>query len=1171
MNDRTSAGHRKRWPAPLGLVLMALCASSVFAQLDQGTITGVVQDSSGAVVSGAQVILTNTDTGLVLQTKTDARGVYIFSPVKIGHYSVSAATPGFQTTLQTNLQLNIQDRLNVVLVLNPGAVTQTITVTTAPPLLQSQSGSVSQEISTQTINNTPLNQRNWVYLAQLTTGVVPSSGTRGGGTGDFESNGQRAEQNNFILDGVDNNINIVDYENGSSYAIAPPPDALSEFKLETADYTAEYGHSAGSVLNASIKSGTNQIHGDVWEYFRNTSLDARNWNALVIPPYHMNQFGGTLGFPIFKNKLFYFGDIQDTRIAYAATNTYTTPTALMRQGNFTEILNTALTGNSSPVKLYQPNSGGTQPLTCSGQMNVMCLSQIDPVAQKLLSLYPQPNANGGKTFNNLVENLATDSDPVQWDQRVDWNISEKDQAYARFSYVHIMNRNTPPLGPVLDGTGNFVGSQDSYLTQNFMISETHLFNPNLTNEFRFSFNWGIFLNLQENYNVNEAASLGLGGMPFGPGFPDNGGLPSVTIGGITAFGTHGNDPSVEKQNVYQIIDNMTKILGNHSFKAGVDLQRIRVLFLQPPAPRGNYGYNGLYTSIPGQSFTGYGVADFLADQMNSASITNEPSLNDEQGYSSAYIEDNWRITSKLTLDLGLRYDYFQPYKEMAGLQANFVTTSAGIGTGTGIYLIPSASRSVALPAAFTSTLQQDNINLQYDSNSRLATEQKTAFAPRIGVAYQLGTKTVVRGGFGIFYGAIEGAGSNANIGENFPFVVHANLVTPSCSANKPCPSLGSQGATLEQGLSQQIAQGIQNFVSAPGLFGEDPSIRTPYTANYNVTVQRAFSNNLAATLGYVGNFSRNLITLVSSNGADALLRSGINSNTVQPFPQFSSANLLTYSGKSHYNALQATLQKRYANGLNFLASYTWSHGFDDSVDPLGGGIGDRNSNLIPIIDEYTNSSFDVRQRFTFNGFYQLPFGKGHAHLNGSRVADLVVGGWAANVTFFAQTGFPFTVGPNITTAGGGSARAILDADPFASGGTPNATNPNVTCAAQTHTTANWYNPCAFENPLAGNTIPAGTYITNLSQVLAYLGGNANRIYGPGFERINMSLFKDFTAWREQHLQFRVDIFNILNHPSWANPSTTNINSNGGTITGPVSFQSNTPDARFFQLALKYVF
>jgi hypothetical protein len=1158
-----------------GLILIFLCSTCLFAQLDQGTVTGVVEDSSGGVVPGAQVMLTSTDTGLVLQTRTDARGIYVFSPVKIGHYKVSAVAPGFQTTVQENLQLTLHERLNVPLTLNPGEVTQTVDVTAAPPLLQSQSGSVSQEISTRTINTTPLNQRNWVYLAQLSTGVVPSYGTRGGGTGDYEANGQRAEQNNFILDGVDNNINIVDFENGSTYAIAPPPDALSEFKLETADYSAEFGHSAGSVLNASIKSGTNSIHGDVWEYFRNTTLNARNWNSLMIPPYHMNQFGAMLGFPILRNKLFYFGDIQDTRIAYAATNTYTVPTALMRQGNFTELLNTTLTGQAKPIQLYQPNSGGgpggTAKLACNGVNNVFCPNQINPVALNLLSLYPQPNANGGRTFNNLVENLKTDSDPIQWDQRIDWNISSKDQSYARYSYMHIMNRNTPPLGPILDGTVNFVGSQDSYLTQNLMLSETHIFHPNLTNEFRFSFNWGTFLNLQENYDTNVAATLGLGGMPFGPGFPDNGGLPQISISNLTGFGTHGNDPSEEGQNVYQILDNVTKILGSHSLKAGVDLQSIRVHFLQPPTPRGGYGFTGLYTSIPGQSFTGYGVADFLADQMNSASITNEPVLNDEQWYRAGYVEDNWRVTKKVTIDAGLRYDYFQPYQELAGQQANFVPLTRSVGTGTGVYMIPAVSQYLALPLVFTNLLKQDNIDLQYSSNPRLSNGQKTNFSPRLGVAYQLDSKTVIRGGFGVFYGAIQSVGSAGNIGQNYPFLVHSSLVTPSCKAFNPCRSLQAQGATLEQGLSQQIAQGILNFISSPVLNGRDPSIQTPYTANYNFTVQRAFSNNMTATVGYVGNFSRHLITLVSSDPAFALESPGTNTQAVQPFPHFSNSNFLTYAGESNYNALQASLRKRYSNGLNFLATYTWSHALDDSVDPLGGGVGDRNTGLIPISDEYTNSNYDVRQRFTFNGYYELPFGKGRAHMNGSRLADAVAGGWALSLMFTAQTGLPFTVGPNISTAAGGSARAIPVGDVFAPGGTPNPTNPSVTCAARTHTTANWYNPCAFANPLPGNTIPPGARITNLSQVFAYLGGVSNTVYGPGFERVNMSVFKDFTGWREQYLQFRVDVFNVFNHPSWANPSTTGINSNGGTITGPIGFQANTPDARFFQLSLKYVF
>src|SRR6202041_20848 len=330
-------------------------------------------DNTGAVVPGAQVTLTATDTGLTLQQKSNGSGNYTFSPIKIGNYSVTASASGFQTTSRSSVHVDVQQRLQVNLALSPGQISQTVTVTGAVALLQTQSSAVGQVVDTKTINDTPLNGRNWVYIAQLTAGVAPPFGnTRGSGTGDFVANGQRAEQNNFILDGVDNNTNLVDFLNGSSYIMRPPPDALSEFSLQTSNFSAEFGHSAGAVLQASIKSGTNQIHGDVWEYVRNTSLDATPWNALTTPPYHQNQFGATFGFPIWKNKLFYFGDMEVNRIAISNPNVTTVPTPLMRQGNFLELLNPALTG-SPAVTLYQPNSANAaQPLTCNGQANVFC-------------------------------------------------------------------------------------------------------------------------------------------------------------------------------------------------------------------------------------------------------------------------------------------------------------------------------------------------------------------------------------------------------------------------------------------------------------------------------------------------------------------------------------------------------------------------------------------------------------------------------------------------------------------------------------------------------------------------------------------------------------------------------------------------------------------------------
>src|SRR6202000_2772646 len=340
----------------LAFLITVSLGSTCLAQVDQGAITGVVQDQSGAVVPNAAITVTNTDTGIAFQAKTNASGIYVVSPLKIGNYTVTATADGFQTTTRENLHVDAEARLGVNLTLQPGAVSQPVTVADAPPLLETQTGAVGQVISTETINNTPLNGRNWVYIAQLSAGVAPPFGnTRGSGTGDFVANGQNAEQNNFILDGVDNNTNLVDFLNGSSFVMRPPPDALAEFNLQTSNFSAEFGHSAGAVMNASIKSGTNQIHGDLWEYVRNTSLDAHNWNALTIPPYHQNQFGATLGFPIWRNKLFYFGDIEANRISISNPTPLNVPTALMKEGNFSELLNGSLTGVGAPTTLYQPN------------------------------------------------------------------------------------------------------------------------------------------------------------------------------------------------------------------------------------------------------------------------------------------------------------------------------------------------------------------------------------------------------------------------------------------------------------------------------------------------------------------------------------------------------------------------------------------------------------------------------------------------------------------------------------------------------------------------------------------------------------------------------------------------------------------------------------------------
>lgn len=1263
----------------IGLLLATLNATCVFAQVDQGTITGVVQDGTGAMIPDADVTLTNVETGLILRAKSSASGVYVFSPVKIGRYKVSASAANFETMVQENLTLHVSDRLNVNLTLRPGSVSETVTVTSAPALLQNQEASVNQVMDTQTINNTPLAERNWVYMAQLSTGVVPSYGTRGGGHGDYSANGQRANQNDYRLDGVDNNVAIVDYMNGAMYAVSPPPDALSEFKLDTAAYSAEYGHSAGSVLNVALKSGTNAIHGALWEYNRNTFFNAQNWNAnplLPIPPYHFNQFGATLGLPILKNKLFWFGDMQVTRLSLGAIGgPYSTPTPRMRQGDFSELLTAQNTsGGSCPVILFQPNANtgsyscankaptalsgalqqyGTQVTTANGYtyapgQNVFNPAVLNPVALNLLKLYPLPNYNGwtsanntnassyGTTYNNLLEVLPTWNNTVQWDQRLDWDISAKDRAYARYSYSYMYNTLTPPLGPILDGTTNYAGSRQHYMSQNFMLSETHLFNANYANELRFGYNWGNYQNLHANYNTNVAATLGLGGMPFGPGFFKNGGIPVINISGIQALGSHGNDPSIELQNVYQLLDNVTIIKGNHSIKAGVSFQNFRVFFLQPPNSRGTYGYNGTYTGVTSVGNTGYGVADFLVNQMNNNSITTEPIDNIQNWYNAAYVEDTWKVLPRLTITLGLRYDYNQPTGEMAGGFANFVpltkgfnynaTTKTVTGTGTANYVLPAKwqGNSTLLAPSFTSLLAANNVNLVYNSNPRLSEGQHYNFAPRLGIAIELDPKTVLRAGAGVFYGAIFGLGSNPNIGGNYPFMVRSGLNATTCvngnATNQSgitayCPSLSpttaasplgaglpgaaqnypstglyqNPGDTLELGMSNQIngPNGIKGFINSTVINGRDTEIKTPYVLNYNLTLQHTFANNLSGAIMYVGNVARHLPTLVNTNAAAVLQPNGKNSSLASWFPSLGSGNpWLHYGAESAYNSLQAKLERHYSNGMSFLASYTWAHNLDNSVDPLGGGTSYRMWQIIPITHEITNSNYDVRQRFTFNGSYELPFGRGRAFMShGPLWLDQIAGGWRSDLTYVAQSGLPFTVTTNgiNTPSGQGQARSILVGNPYGPGGVPNATNPQLTsCPTTVKNKTHWYNPCAFNNPLNGAATPnlnngIGSfpsnppYITDEPTALQYLGGKSNNVYGPGYQRINMGLGKQFTTFREQYVQFRADAFNLFNHPTWANPSNTGLSATAGLITSPLGLQSNVPDARFFQLSAKYVF
>ena len=1179
----------------LGLLLCS-SAAPLRAQGTSATINGRISDPQGNIVPGVDVRAVNIGTNVEYRSKTNEAGIYVIPELPPGHYRLAVRKEGFKEINKMDLILHVQDTIEQNFALEIGSVSQSVTVTAPTPTLNTQTSDVGQVVPTTSIDATPLNGRNWVYIAQLTAGVDPVEGTRGNGKGDFNANGQRAEQNNFILDGVDNNTNVVDFLNGASYVVRPPPDALAEFKIQTSDYSAEFGHSAGAVVNAILKSGTNEVHGDLWEYFRNDRLDARDWEAPTVPAYHQNQFGATLGFPIIKDKLFFFGDVEANRIVFQETNTVTVPTAKMRAGDFTELLNPAFTGFSAPLELSDPgNPALPMGSHCSNPENVMCASDISATAKNLLNLYPMPAPGATTLANNLTVQRKSRDNTFQFDTRLDWNIRAGDQAFVRFSLINEPGYRPAPLGGILDG-GNFLAFGDDgsivNLGQNFALSQTHTFTSTLTNEFRFGYNWGHFAFDQENDGSDGLAqSLGLGGIPGGTG---NGGLPTVNVGGISGFGSPEYYGSNEYENVFQILDNLTKIAGKHALKFGVSFQHIRFATQQPPDSRGEYDYFSSAASCPDsisytgfQGGVGFGVADFLANMQGCAQISNLNTTDDARWDRSVFAQDDWKVNSRLTVNLGLRYEYPQTYQERYGHQAEWYPTGAlGAGNTPSVYILPAASRNVPLGSVLPALLTSNDAGLQFSANPFLVTQDKLNLAPRVGLAYRLTDRTVVRAGYGIFYGGLESTGYNPNLGVNAPFVFQSNFIAnaPNGCLVGNCPT---DGITLATGFTNEIQSGLINALATPSLRGVQPNVKTPYSMNYNISFQHEIPGQMVATVSYVGSQSRHLIVFTNPNAPLALLQNGANPTPEQPLPGFGSAIFSAYEGASNYNSLQSNVERRFSGGLSFLATYTYSHSLDDAPTPLGanGDNGYTNTNIQSIQNQYSNSPFDTRHRFTLNGNYQLPFGRGRKYATNSAALDRFAGGWSASFTFAAQTGNPFSVFPasNFVGASGTSLiYATQVGDPFRTGGTPPSSNPGISCPSSVRNTTNWYNPCAFGNPMPGTSANIPAQGVTGAAALAFLGGRRDAIYGPGYERLNMSIFKDFRIHEAMRLQFRVDIFNLFNTPSYANPNTNSSggglqggiddnSSQGGQITLPRFFQAFTPDARFFQFALKFLF
>ena len=1232
-------------PFVLAVLLVAMAVPPVaLGQKDSGGVAGVVRDSAGAVVPGVKISVKDVDRGTETLVTTSAQGEYVASPLKIGRYSVAAEKVGFKKTVVGPITVNIQEHPEVDITLQVGSIREVMTITSEGPQLQTETSELGDVVNGQEATTLPLNGRNFAQLALLSAGVAPAEpGSRINASYGFSAGGARSEQNNFLLDGVDNNSNLADLLNETAFVIQPSVDAIEEFKVQTNSYSAEFGRGNGAILNAVIKSGTNGFHGDAYEFIRNEKLDARNaLDEFGRQPYKQNQFGATLGGPLIKNRTFFFGDYEGLRIRQATPFLQVIPTpaevpqltagVVTGGGDFS--------GNLAGPTTFQDSTGQfgaanatynvldcnnqqtylgeifntrqTQQVTASGNFptgfcgvpiggyaggmptNVFPAGMVDPLAARLSQFWPTPNTT--IQGNNFLSDPHRQESRNNFDIRIDHKISDKDNAFGRFSYENQPSFIPPPFNNILDGGGFFDGTEDNSY-RSLALSEVHLFKPNLINEFRLGYNRINSHRFQLNSNENISAQLNFPNVPFGP---NNGGLPNITFGdGTAGIGSSEYLPSIEKQNSFVFTDYLTWIRGHHSLKLGTEVRIEQFTIFQPAASRGGLGFGNVFTDNPADPGTGgSSFASMLLGISDGGGITSLHNIDYRRQIYAGFAQDDWKASDRLTVNFGLRYEVFSTVKEHNNEEGTFVLSSASL-------LVPDGQNEPLTPTLGAS------IPIIHGSRG-LISPDLTNFAPRIGFAFRATDKLVIRSGYGIFYGGQEnGPYSNPSPGFNPPFFSAESFSTPcgNLAANPtvtPGLPLNCSVASLNIGGSNTLANGFPtNALSdpnSPELYSVSPNLRTPYNQQWHFGVQYQMPADTMLDVSYAG--SRGLKLFGFYNGNEAALA------TLPQFAALCNANfggvlacptaerrpahaalpggtcnlsptdncdpvfdtsIATFRSNdvSNYNSLQVRFEKRPTHGLQFQLAYTWSHALDDASSASLGSqnAGDFRLQNDPLL-EYGNSDFDVRQRFVLSYAYDLPFGKNKAFGgNASGAWNQIIGNWQVAGITLATTGnwyTPTDIATNLSTSDGGGE--------VASASRPNVVgNPNGHPCVQ----GTLFNTCAF----ATNTV-IGSF------------GNAGRniIQGPGVQNWDISLFKMFPIGEQRRLEFRAEFFNAFNHydPEFDNPGSFNTNiatqhgldetaaETGCTNGNPNSncgfgFAQAAHDPRFIQFALKFYF
>ena len=1061
----------------LAVVLVLAIAATASAQVDRATLTGIVKDPSDAVIPKAQVRVDNLATGVVSTATANQDGTYLIVNLAPGEYLVQVEAAGFQRFEQTvRLEVGVRASLNVSLPV--GAIGETVKVEGVTPLLETETAALGTVVDRNEVAKLPLAIRNWDDLLALVPGVQSdryteqAGGTSSGRTGGVSVHGNRSLQNNFLLDGVANNSFSTNVQELTTQISRPSVDAIDEFKVVTSPYAAEYGWSPGAAIIVNTKSGTNAMHGTGYYFFRNDSLDSINFFAKRAnqpkPENKQNQYGGNIGGPLVRNRAFFFGDFEGTRIEQGVLRTGRVMTANERAGIFSVPIRDPLTG--------QPFLNNTIPA-----------NRIDPVAARIMSLVPLPNASGG---NNFIRQPNVEDEVDRYLVRLDVPLGNNDNIFGRYIYSDRFRYVPGWFGGILDGTSTSAWGRN-YLSSHAVVGGwTKVLGGSLVNEARVSYARGTNDGTQDPFGEDGNTQIGFRGVPNDPRVI--GGIVGIDISGHIRLGSPNFMPKFQHTEQFQFLNTMTWLKGRHQVKFGADIMApMRNEYFDVAPTRGNLRFQNTFTNLG--SGTGSAFADFLLGYADRAELTSVFVVNQRLWSTSFFVQDDWKVSDQLTVNLGLRYDFMTPPYEADNLMTNFDPTGSG-------RLYNATDGSLA-----------DRALINPDKNN---------FAPRVGAVYKLSDRTILRGGYGVFYNQFERIGSEDQLALNPPQLRNIQI-TAASGATQPV-------LFLREGFPSSFLDPSNFVIRNFKLRVANPDSPRTMVQQFGGGIERQLGRDFVVSADVVGSVTSNLAILRNLNQPLAGTR---DANGAVPYPNFGNIQYRDMIGEANYKGMDLSFEKRFRNGYSYRASYTLGNSRDQAPEHLNASSG-RPQNGRDLESWEGPSDFDIRHRFVANFIAELPFGKDKPYMQDG-LGSQIFGGWLLSGIFSSRSGRPFTV-----TQGNNNV------------GADHTGLPNLTGDPEgAKTVEQWFNPAAF------TPVPSGTF------------GNAGRniLRGPGWVTFDMSLQRRIGLTDRVNATLRWDIFNVFNRANFGLPDSNIINTTAGVIS------SLAGDPRVMQLSLRVGF